>query len=71
MKNKNVIHPDCLPMRSPLLFFTALWLLLDRFGIPSWGWGVYWTFAAIFAVVFVTARYKETQEKVLGFGANS
>lgn len=71
MKNKNVIDPDCLPMRSPLLFFATLWLLLDRLGIPSWGWGVYWTLFALVGILYVSSQFEVNHEKLPGFGEQS
>lgn len=68
MKKKFVISQDCLPSKSPVLFFAVLWLLFDRAGIPGWGWGVYWTFNVTFTAVWLSILWNETEDKVPGFG---
>ena len=71
MKKKSVISTDCLPVRNPLLFFTVLWLVMDRNAAPGWGWGVYWTFAAIAACGYLISLWIEEYENVPGFGSKS
>lgn len=71
MKKKIVISADCMPVRNPLVFFTVLWLVMDRNAAPGWGWGVYWTFAAIAAFGYLFGVWHEESDKVPGFGSKS
>lgn len=48
------IRRNQVAMPLPGLLTTVGWLLFDRIGIPSWGWGVFWT---IFALLWASAIY--------------
>ena len=49
MKIKRYIikPPQATGRRSSLTWLITVWLLLDRIGIPDWGWGIYGTLATI------------------------
>lgn len=46
MTKRKVISPKCLPTRIPVVGLAVIYLLLDKWGIPGWAWGVYGTLAA-------------------------
>lgn len=48
MKRKTKYYIDFpSKLRLPLTQFLVIWLLLDRFNSPQWGFAIYWTLAAI------------------------
>lgn len=60
MNRKLVISHSSLPVRSPLLIFAVLYLMLDRYSnLPGWAWGVFWTLVVILYAGFLVARYLE------------
>jgi ABC-type uncharacterized transport system fused permease/ATPase subunit len=71
MKNntnkRKVIHPGNLPgsFSSLILFLMVLYLLLDKFNIPSWGWGVYGTLVVVILLIGVIGKINEDYERLL------
>ena len=53
--------PQATGRRPVLMTLVTIWLFLDRFNIPQWGWGVYYSFAALLIIAFVLdhVTYKE------------
>lgn len=63
-----VIHEKCLPTRLPIWSTATAWLLCDRFHIPTWGWGVFWTLHALLWVVCIALVFAQEKRVVPGFG---
>lgn len=68
MKKNPVIHPDCLPTRSPILLLAVAALLLERCDIPGWGWGVFGSFSAVMLLGWLLTLIKEDHKKLPPFG---
>ena len=49
MKRKVITYKN-LPQSLNIYGLITLWLLFDRFNIPQWGWGIYWTLV-FFAII--------------------
>jgi len=52
--SRKVIHPKRLPSFLPITPTAVGYLILDRFAAPEWGWGVFWTVAAIIWICILT-----------------
>lgn len=63
--SKKRISPKNLPTRLGFGTYIMFWLLLDRFNVPDWAWGVYWTVVVLFICVSVTIIYEEHYVNVL------
>lgn len=50
---RRVLHGACLPLRMPLAMTILLWLLLDRFHVPGWAWGIAGTLVLFIWVCWV------------------
>lgn len=68
MKKKVTIKRTSLPTRSPVGMIALNWLLLEHIKAPEWAYGVLWTLAALFIIVFIIAFITETERDVPGFG---
>jgi len=44
------------------------WQVLDRFGAPSWAYGVMWSVVALLVFLFIVSIFTETRLDVPGFG---
>jgi hypothetical protein len=64
-KKKKVISKKNLPTKVNLYGIITLWLLLDRFHIPSWGWGIYWTLVTLATIGVFINFYNEEEVDVL------
>jgi hypothetical protein len=65
---KTVIDDKCLPWRFPIWQTATAWLLCDRFKIPGWGWGVFWTLIAIVWIATIGMVMKQNKKAIPGFG---
>lgn len=50
---RRVLSGTCLPVRMPLVFSILLWLLLDRFAVPGWAWGIAGTLVLFIWIIWV------------------
>jgi hypothetical protein len=62
---KKVIARKNLPTNLNLFNLVTLWLLLDRFNIPLWGWGVYWTLIVFEVIGMFMNLYNEEEIEIL------
>jgi hypothetical protein len=57
---KKVISYKNLPQSLNFYGIVTLWLLLDKFNIPQWGWGIYWTIVVLGTIgVFINIYNEE------------
>ncbi len=60
LRKTRVVSWKFLPARLPLVATGVGWLLLDRFGAPSWAYGVFWTVAALFFIAAIVSLFFQT-----------
>lgn len=60
MKKQKVVALKSLPMRLPILSTAVCYLLLDRFHVPGWAWGVA---ATIVVIVWIIAIISMVQSE--------
>jgi high-affinity Fe2+/Pb2+ permease len=58
---KSVIARKLLPVNSPIIFLTVLWLLLDRLNASSFWMGFYWGFVALILLCWIAILCNEKQ----------
>lgn len=68
MKMPTVIHENCIPYRLPIWQTISLWLFCDRFRIPAWGWGVFWTLQGLIWAVAIVMVFGQKKKMIPGFG---
>lgn len=68
MKMPTVIDSTCLPWKLPIWNTVTFWLLLDRFKVPGWAWGVFWTLMGISWVTAIIMIIGQKRKALPGFG---
>lgn len=59
-----VIHASNIPARLPIWATITGWLFFDRLNIPDWGWGVFWTMAALVWIGCIILVWKQERAHV-------
>lgn len=60
---RTVVARKHLPTRFRVWPLVTLWLLLDRLGIPSWAWGVFWTLAVLVMGAWISHTLKDSEDE--------
>ncbi len=71
MSKRFVLPLGALPSRLPLTQTVVVGLLLDRFDVPGWAWGIYGTFFAILNIIVIAMIAEETPKPLPGYGKES
>lgn len=62
---RKVIARQSLPAKFPFSFTGVVCLLLDRFNVPSWAWGVAITILVIYWIIIIVSILTEEEIKVI------
>ncbi len=68
MSKRFVLPMSTLPSRLPLTQTIVFGLLLDRFDVPGWAWGIYGTFFGILNIIVIALMVEETSKPLSGYG---
>lgn len=68
MMKQRVVSVKFLPTKLPLNTTIAGWLLLDRLGIPGWGWGVWWTVVVLVWIAAIKIKFFDEEAVEINLG---
>jgi hypothetical protein len=68
MKTTYVLPTSHFRARPPILLTAVVWLLLDRFAVPGWAWGVFYTLNTSLWIVWLIAVLHQEDKPLDGYG---